>query len=189
MVPLSALLLPVLLSAVLVFVTSSILHMLTPWHKSDYPRVPNEDRAMDAIRGLGIPPGDYMMPRPATREDMNSPAFKEKLQRGPVMVFTVMPAGAWSMGKPLTLWFIYAVVVGVFAAYVAGSALPAGAPFRSVMRFAGTTAFVGYTLGLWQLSIWYHRSWTTTIKATVDGLIYALLTGAALGWLWPKVSV
>ena len=189
MVPLSALLLPVLLSAVLVFVASSILHMVTPWHKSDYPKVPNEDRAMDAIRGLGIPPGDYMMPRPSSREEMKSPAFAEKFKRGPVMVFTVMPSGSMAMGKPLTLWFIYALVVGIFAAYVAGSALPPGAPFRSVMRFACTTAFVGYALALWQLSIWYHRSWTITIKATVDGLIYALLTGAALGWLWPRLTV
>ena len=187
MVPLSALVLPILLSAVLVFVTSSVIHMLTPWHKSDYPKVPNEDRAMEAIRGLEIPPGDYMMPRPSTREEMKSPAFMEKLKRGPVMAFTVMPGGSWSMGKPLTMWFIYAVVVGVFAAYLAGRALPAGAPFRSVLRFAGTTAFVGYSLALSQMSIWYHRSWITTIKATVDGLIYALLTGAALGWLWPRL--
>lgn len=186
MVPLSQLLLPILLGAVLVFVSSSILHMVTPWHKSDYPRVPNEDRAMDAIRALGIPPGDYMMPRPETREAMKSPAFIEKFKRGPVMVFTVMPGGSMSPAKPLAMWFVYAVVVGIFAAYIAGRALPAGAPFRSVLRFAGTTAFVGYSLALWQFSIWYHRSWTTTIKATVDGLIYALLTGAALAWLWPK---
>jgi len=186
MVPLSQLLLPILLGAVLVFVSSSILHMVTPWHKSDYPRVPNEDRAMDAIRALGIPPGDYMMPRPETREAMKSPAFIEKFKRGPVMVFTVMPAGSMSPAKPLAMWFVYAVVVGIFAAYIAGRALPAGAPFRFVLRFAGTTAFVGYSLALWQFSIWYHRSWTTTIKATVDGLIYALLTGAALAWLWPK---
>jgi hypothetical protein len=85
------------------------------------------------------------------------------------------------------MWFLYAVVVGAFAAYLAGRALSAGAPFRSVLRFAGTTAFVGYSLALWQMSIWYHRSWITTIKATVDGLIYALLTGAALGWLWPRL--
>jgi hypothetical protein len=188
MVPLSALLLPILLSAVLVFVVSSILHMVTPWHKGDYPKVPNEDRALDAIRALGIPAGDYMMPRPASREEMKSPAFIEKFKRGPVMVFTIMPSGSMSMGKPLTLWFVYSVVVGIFAAYVAGAALGPGVPFRSVLRLAGTTAFAGYALALWQLSIWYHRSLVITIKATVDGVIYALLTGATLAWLWPKVT-
>jgi hypothetical protein len=35
-------------------------------------------------------------------------------------------------------------------------------------------------------SIWYYRAWSTTFKATVDGLIYALLTAGTFGWLWPK---
>jgi hypothetical protein len=86
----------------------------------------------------------------------------------------------------LVLWFLYCAIVGVFAAYVAGRALPAGAEYLRVFRFAGVTAFVGYTLALWQMSIWYRRAWSTTIKATVDGLIYALLTAGTFGWLWPR---
>ncbi len=39
MVPLSALWLPILLSAVIVFVASSILHMLLPYHRSDYNQI------------------------------------------------------------------------------------------------------------------------------------------------------
>jgi hypothetical protein len=31
-------------------------------------------------------------------------------------------------------------------------------------------------VALWQMSIWYRRAWSITLKATVDGLIYALLT-------------
>jgi len=185
MTPLSALWLPILLSAVLVFVVSSLIHMMTPWHKSDYPKVPNEDRVMDTIRGLGIPPGDYMMPRPTTREEMGSPAFQEKFKRGPVMVFTVMPPGPMSMRNNLINWFLYAVVVGVFAAYIAGRALAPGVAYLAVFRFVSATAFIGYALALWQMSIWYRRAWVTTIKATVDGLIYALLTAGVFGWLWP----
>jgi hypothetical protein len=78
------------------------------------------------------------------------------------------------------------VVVEIFAAYIAGRALSAGAPYLHVFRFAGATAFVGYSLALWQMSIWYRRAWSSTIKATVDGLIYALLTGGVFGWLWPR---
>jgi hypothetical protein len=184
---LSELWLPILLSAVLVFVVSSLIHMMTPWHKSDYPKVPNEDRAMDAIRGLGIPPGDYMMPRPSSPEEMKSSAFQEKFKRGPVMVFTVMPPGPMTMRNNLINWFLYAAVVGIFAGYVAGRALPHGAPYPAVFRFVGVTAFIGYALALWQMSIWYRRAWITTIKATVDGLIYALLTAGVFGWLWPHV--
>jgi len=63
--------------------------------------------------------------------------------------------------------------------------LPPGASSRAAFHFAGLTAFVAYTLALWPMSIWYRRSWITTIKATVDGLIYALLTAGVFAWLWP----
>ena len=178
--------LPILLSAVIVFVVSSIIHMASPWHKSDYPKVPNEDKVMDALRPLAIPPGDYMIPRPSSRQEMRSPEFAEKLRQGPVMVLTVMPNGPTPMAQNLVLWFLYSAIVGLFAAYVAGRALPVGAQYLRVFRFAGVTAFVGYTVALWQMSIWYRRAWSTTIKATVDGLIYALLTAGTFGWLWAR---
>jgi len=178
--------LPILLSSVFVFSASSIIHMLSPWHKSDYPKMPNEDKVMEALRPFAIPPGDYMVPRPSTRQDLRSPEFNEKLNKGPVMVLTVMPNGPMAMGRSLVLWFLYLLVVGVFSAYAAGRALPHGAPYLHVFRFTGAVAFVGYSLALWQMSIWYRRAWITTIKATVDGLIYALLTAGTFGWLWPR---
>lgn len=102
------------------------------------------------------------------------------------MVVTVMPNGPGSMTQSLVLWFIYSAVVSLFAAYVAGRALPSGAPYLRVFQLVGATAFVGYALALWQMSIWYRRSWLTTFKSTVDGLIYALLTAGTFGWLWPR---
>ena len=90
MTGLSALWLPILLSAVFVFVASSLIHMVTPWHKGDYAKLPREDDVMNALRPFAIPPGDYMMPRPADMKDMKSPAFAEKLKAGPVGMMTVM---------------------------------------------------------------------------------------------------
>ena len=185
MTGLTALWLPILLSAVFVFIVSSIIHMASPWHKGDYPRMPNEDQVRDALRPLAIPPGDYMVPRPQGMADMKSPEFAAKMQQGPVFVVTVMPNGVMSMGRNLTLWFFYILVVSVFAGYVSGRALGQGSPYLSVFRFAGVTAFSAYALALWQMSIWYRRSWTITIKATVDGLIYAGVTAGTFGWLWP----
>jgi hypothetical protein len=186
MVPLTALWLPILLSAVIVFVASSLIHMVLPWHKNDYPQVPNEEGLRAALRPLAIPPGDYMVPRPASREAMRDPAFLEKVNQGPNLVLTVLPSGPFSMGGSLALWFFYSVVVSLFAAYIASRALPPGAEYIQVFRFAGTTAFLGYAAALWQMSIWYRRAWSTTVKATVDGLIYALLTAGTFGWLWPR---
>jgi hypothetical protein len=141
---------------------------------------------MEALRPFAIPPGDYMVPRASSRQDFHTPEFSEKLNKGPVMMLTVMPSGPFSMGRNMGLWFLYLLVVGVFSAYVAGRALPHGAAYLHVFRFAGAVAFVGYSLALWQMAIWYRRAWSTTIKATVDGLIYALLTAGMFGWLWPR---
>ncbi|HKR55234.1 MAG TPA: hypothetical protein VJS20_02960 [Gemmatimonadales bacterium] len=185
MVGIAALWLPILLSAVLVFIVSSIIHMMSPWHKNDYPMLANQDRVMDALRPLNIPPGDYFIPRPKDRAEMRDPAFVEKTKRGPVVVFTVFPS-AMNMTKNLIGWFVYLLVVGCFAAYVAGRALPAGSPYLSVFRFVGVTAFLAYTLALWQMTIWYNRALMTSVKVTVDGLIYGLLTAGMFGWLWPK---
>ena len=186
MTELYALWLPILLSSVIVFIVSSAIHMVSPWHKSDYPKMPNEDEVMNALRPLAIPPGDYMIPRPSSRQEMRSVEFAEKMKKGPVMMLTVWPSGPTSMGTSMVLWFVYSAVVGLFAAYVAGRALPVGAEYLRVFRFAGVTAFLGYSIALWQMSIWYHRSWSTTMKMTVDGLIYALLTAGTFGWLWPR---
>lgn len=186
MTELSALWLPILLSSVLVFAVSSIIHMALPWHKSEYPKLPNEEKVRDALRPFALPPGDYMVPRASNSQELRSPEFAEKLKKGPVMILTVLPNGPMSMGTNLVLWFLYSAVVGLLAAYVAGRALPADTDYLHVFRFVGTTAFIGYAVALWQMSIWYKRAWSTTIKATADGLIYALLTAGVFGWLWPR---
>jgi hypothetical protein len=179
--------LPILLSSVFVFVASSIIHMVLPWwHKGDYTKLPEEDKAMDALRPLATPPGDYMVPFCSGPSEMKAPGFTEKLKKGPVMVLTVMPNGPISMGKSLALWFLYLVVVGYLTSWVAYHALPIGAGYGRVFRIAGMSSFLGYSAALWQMSIWYRRSWGTTIKATVDGLIYAGLTAGTFGWLWPR---
>ena len=90
------------------------------------------------------------------------------------------------MTKELILWFLYAIVVGVFAAYIAGRALQPGSHYLQVFRFAGCTAFIGYSLALAQQSIWSGRNWGTTIKSMIDGLLYGLLTAGTFGWLWPR---
>jgi len=185
-VPIVSLWVPILVSAVIVFVVSSILHMVLPVHRSDYRKLPDENGVMDALRKAGVGPGDYMFPHAGSMADLKSPAFTEKRTKGPVASMTVMESGPVSMGPSLAQWFLYCVVVGVFAAYVAGRALEPGAHYLKVFRFAGVTAFVGYSLALWQNTIWYKRAWTTTLKANVDGLVYGLLTAGTFGWLWPK---
>jgi hypothetical protein len=180
-----ALWLPILLSAVIVFVASSVIHMAPLWHRNDYPKAPGEDKLREALRPLAIPPGDYMVPRGMSGAEMRSPEYLDKIKQGPVLVLTVMRNEPFSMGKNLTLWFVYLLAVSIFAAYIAGRTLAPGAEYMRVFQIVSATAFIGYAVALWQMSIWYQRSWSLTLKATLDGLIYALLTGGAFGWLWP----
>jgi hypothetical protein len=186
MVPVMSLWVPILLSAVIVFIASSIIHMVLPIHRTDYRKLPDEDGAMDALRKFNVPPGDYLFPCASSPKEMKDPSFREKWSKGPVGMMTVMESGPPAMGKSLALWFVYCAVVGIFAAYVAGRALPPGAHYLKVFRFAGVTAFIGYALALWQNTIWYKRAWTTTLKSTIDGLVYGLLTAGTFGWLWPR---
>lgn len=186
MVPLTALVTPILASAVIVFVVSSIIHMLLPYHRSDVKKLPDEDGALDALRRLNLPPGDYAAPHAGGPQGMKKPEFIERMKKGPVVLMTVAPGGSVEMGRSLSLWFLYSVVVSLFAGYLAGRALGPGTHYLGVFRIVGTAAFMGYSLGLLQHSIWYKRSWGTTLKSVFDGLVYALFTAGTFGWLWPR---
>lgn len=186
MVSIPSLWLPILLSGVAVFVVSSLIHMVLGYHANDFKKFPNEDTVADALRKLNIPPGDYGYPKASSMKEMGSPDFKEKQKKGPVLFATVFPTGESSMGSSLLLWFLYSVIVSIFAAYVAGRALGPGAEYLAVFRFAGVTAFVSYALGTWPMSIWYRRPWSVTLKNTFDGLVYGLVTAGVFGWLWPR---
>ena len=184
---LTTLLAPILLSAVLVFVVSSIIHMVLKYHANDFKKMPNQDGVQAALRPFNIPPGEYCLPRADSMKDMKTPEFAEKLNKGPVAVMTVLKNGPFNMGKSLVIWFFYGVVISIFSAYIAWHAVPAGGSYLSVFRFVGCSAFMGYSLALLQGGIWYGRSWSTVLKTVFDGLIYALVTAGTFGWLWPKM--
>ena len=185
MVSLMSLWLPIVLGAVFVFIVSSVVHMLLPYHWNDFGPVPKQDDVQAALRPFAIPPGDYMLPKPATPKDMKSPEFQDKWNKGPKMVMTVFPAGPAAMGAQLAQWFVYCLVVALFAAYVASRTLAPGTESLQVFRVTGTVAFAGYGLALLQASIWMGRRWSTTLKSVLDALVYGLVTAGAFGWLWP----
>jgi len=186
MVPISALWMPILLSAVIVFVASSILHMVLPYHKSDYRKLPDEDKVVDALRAAGVVPGPaYHFPH-CSHKEMKSPEMVEKFKRGPIGLLTVIPSGAPAMGKYLGMWFVYCVVVSTVVAFVAGTTLSAGTRYPVVFHLTGLAALLAYGVGQLQDSIWKGQTWGVTAKHVFDGLIYALLTAGTFGWLWPR---
>lgn len=185
MVSVLSLLVPIVLSAVIVFIASSLIHMVIGWHKGDLKGFPDEDGVMTALRRFNLPAGNYLMPRPRSTNDMKSPEFKAKMKAGPVGLITIRD-GEWNMGKSLGLWFVYSLIVSMFAGYIAGVAFGPGTEYLRVFQVAGCVAFVGYSMAQLHESIWWGRNWGWTLRNVADGLLYGLLTGGTFGWLWPK---
>jgi len=184
MVPIPTLWMPILVSAVLVFVASSLIHMVLKYHANDYGPIPGgEGAAADALRPLER--GQYVIPYATSMKAMGEPEYLEKMQRGPVALITVRRPGPPDMGRSLLSWFFFSVAVSIFAAYVAGRALGPGAEYLAVFRFTGVVAFLAYAVGSWPESIWFGRPWSTTLKTTLDGAIFSVLTAGSFGWLWP----
>jgi hypothetical protein len=184
MVPLASLWVPIVLAGLFVFLASNVIHMVLPYHRSDYKTLPAENDIQLALRKFNIPYGDYMRPRAGSMAAMKDPAFLEKTKKGPVALITVM-SGEFNMGPLLVKWFLFCVVVSLFAGYLASRTLPAGAPYLHVSQIASTAAFMGYGLGAIPQSIWFRKSWATTAKTLFDALIYGFVTGGTFGWLWP----
>lgn len=178
--------LPILLSAVAVFLVSSLIHMVIPIHKGDYKKLPNEEKVLESIRAQGVTPGHYMFPMANSMKDMCTPEMTEKFNRGPVGHMTVLPNGHHAIGKSLVQWFLFCILIGLVTAYICSMGLSKGADFKLVFRFASTVSFLGYGLSCITDSIWKGMNWGVTAKFVFDGLLYGLATGATFAWLWPQ---
>ena len=185
MVELTALWLPILLSAVVVFAASSVIHMALTYHQSDFKPMANEPNVLEAMRNAGVQPGDYFFPYAPSMSELKKPEVMEKFNKGPVGMMSVIPNGPPAMGKNLVQWFVFCLVIGVFVAYLTGRTLNAGEEYMAVFRIAGTVGFLGYGPAQATDSIWMGRTWRVTSKHMFDGLVYGLLTAGVFGWLWP----
>jgi hypothetical protein len=185
MVPLTALWLPILLSAVFVFIASSIMHMVLPYHRSDYGQLPDEDKVLAALRAAALKRGLYVFPY-CTHKDMNSPAVMEKRKQGPVGFMTIIPSGPPVMPKFLIQWFVFCILIGFFVALLMSLTVAPGANHHVVFHVALIAAFLAYGLGNLSNGIWKGQPWSLTLKEVIDGLVYGLLTAFTFGWLWPQ---
>jgi hypothetical protein len=177
---------PILLSAIGVFIASSIVHMLLKfWHMPDYRGFANEDEVRAAIRNGKPEPGMYVVPH-CSMEAMKQPEVKEKFRTGPVGFMILRPSGVPALGKSLVLWFVFCLVVSCFCALVS-LGMPADAGWHRVFHTIGLAAFMAYALSALPMGIWWGQPWKAVAKDAVDGLIYALVTAGVFVWLWPQV--
>ena len=178
--------LPILLSAVVVFVISSLIHMVLKWHASDYNGFANEDAVRAAIRAGNPTPGHYVVPHCKEMKDMASEAMQQKYREGPVGHIMVVPSGAPNMGKHLGLWFLLSLAIAVVAAFLATQlfGLDHGHA-RAAAKLVGAVSFIAYGFGTLQESVWMGRPCSTSAKYLLDAALYAIGSAFVFLWLWP----
>jgi hypothetical protein len=184
MIAWSALALPILLSAVLIFISSSLIHAVFKLHNGEFGKFANEDEVRAVIRKGAPAPGVYITPH--CHEGKMTPEAQQKFEQGPNTVIYIRPSGKIQMGGFLGKWFAYTVVVSFIAGYIARAVLPVHPTYLQIFQVVGTSAWLAYA---WQGpadSIWAGRPWKVTVGAMLDGLLYACLTAGSFGWLWPK---
>jgi hypothetical protein len=173
--------LPILVSAIFVFIASAAVWMAMPWHKSDFRKTGDENAARAALKGAA--PGQYMLPYCVDPKGLEDSGMKQKFIDGPIAYITVVPNGLPQMGSKLLLSFLYYIGVGILCAYFVTRTVAVDADYLAVYRVAGTVAWIAYGIAYVQDSIWFGRPWSLTLKGMFDALIYALLTGGVFGWL------
>lgn len=186
MIAWTAIVVPALLAAVLVFIASSLIHMVIQWHKPDYRGLSNEDEVRAAIRKGSPSPGQYVIPYACSTKDMSSPEMAKKFEEGPLGTLYIKPTGPMKLGPFLGKWFAYTIVVGLLVGSFARMTVPQAAPYMDVFRVVSGAAWLAYAWQGPQESIWKGVPWTSTIRHMIDGLVYALLTAGAFAWLWPR---
>ncbi len=185
MVTLTMLWLPILVSAVLVHIASTIFWMLAPHHKNDWRGFTNEPALTDALRASGAVPGQYMVPWHGNAGGMKSPEFAERLEKGPNAFITVGPSGPVAMGPNIAFTFLTFLLVSLVLGFIAHCALTLDAEPRRIWCVIGAAAGLAHTTGAIPNAIWFQTPRSTMAKNVFDGIVYAVITAAVFVWLWP----
>lgn len=183
---LPALWLPVIASTVLVFVASSLIHMVLKWHNSDYRKLANEDEVMAALRNGSPKPGQYVMPHCADMKQMQDEGMKKKYEQGPIGHITLLKTGMPSMGRSLVQWFVFCLALSIAFAAIAVQTYGLAANPRAAGHLIGLISFLTYGAGSVLSGIWMGRPWGSVAKDLVDSLIYATVCAFTFMWLWPS---
>ena len=81
MISVTQLWMPILVSAIALFIVSSLIHMVLKWHKSEYGKLANEDEVRAAIRKGQPARGQYILPYCTDPKSAQMPEMKRKFER------------------------------------------------------------------------------------------------------------
>lgn len=184
MVSLTALWLPIVVSAVLVFIVSALVWTVLKIHDPEWNPLPNDDRIYPVLREARPAPGQYYFPA-AMKEAEKDPAVAASLKDAVSGYVYVNRQNPFDMRRNISFAIIHQFVIAIVVAYLAGRTLPAGTDYLAVFRVVGTAAVLAYCMGHITYSIWFAHAWRSTWKQIGEGLVYALIMAGVFGWLWP----
>lgn len=176
--------LPILISAIAVFIASSVIWMALPYHKKDIRFMPSEEAFTKAIEPLDIKPGLYMYPNCSDHKDMKSDAFLAKWKSGPWGTLTVMGAPP-NFAFNLLKTFLSYLAITTMCAYLASMSLQAGADSFTVLRFVGTSATLGFCMGSFAGDFFLGKPTRFIFTSFIDGIIFACITAGVFCFMWP----
>jgi hypothetical protein len=180
---LASLWLAVVASGVAVFFLGFVSHVVLPFHHGDWKKLPDEEGFIEAVRGMGLKPGNYAFPFQRKGEAAKAPEYVQLLKDGPLGTISVWPG--FAMGKSLALTLVWNLVTTFFIAYLASITLQRGDGFVRVFQVVGTAGVLAHSFAQMPNLIWYHASRSHKVASVVDGVLFGLATGAVFGGLWP----
>ena len=174
--------LPIVASAVLLFVLSAASHMALPWRRNEWGRITESEALQASLEGLR--PGLYAFPAAPDPKQQMTKEWRDRWAKGPSGWLTIAPRAPVDMGRNMALSVVAYLLVACLAAYVAWHALGPAPHGRAVFRLVGTLGFMSFGVGTVFESIWYHRPWRAYASDALDALLSGLVMAAAFAWLW-----
>jgi|SRR5579859_6515151 len=181
--------LPIVVAAVIVFITSAVIWMAMPWHKTEFGQFPDEAGVLAALKKSNPPAGTYVIPYmgPDLRKDKAAmAAHMQKVAEGPAGMMHVFPRGRMGMNKMMVQSVIYYLVVNIFLAYIGWHTIGMHPTYLQVFRVIGTVAFMSYFFATVSECIWFGRPWKSQWLQIIDALLMGCMTAGTFGWLWPR---
>ncbi|MFI5206706.1 MAG: hypothetical protein ACHQU8_04415 [Gemmatimonadales bacterium] len=181
--------LPIVVAAVIVFITSAVIWMAMPWHKTEFEPLPDEDGLMAVLRKGNVGAGMYLFPFMSgemRKDKAKMEAHMKKWAEGPAGTVNVVPRGPMSMGKMMAQSIVFYLIVNIFLAYIGAHTVVGHATYLQVFRVIGTVAFMTYFFGTVPWCIWFGHPWKTQWLQIIDALLMACMTAGTFGWLWPR---
>jgi hypothetical protein len=181
--------LPIVVAAVIVFITSAVIWMAMPWHKKEFDHFPDEDGLIAFLRKGNLGAGMYLYPfmsHEMQKDKAVMEAHRKKVAEGPAGIMYVFPKGRLGMNRMMVQSIVFYLVVNFFLAYIGYHTIIGHATYLQVFRVIGTVAFMTYFFGTVPWCIWFGHPWKTQWLQIIDALLMAGMTAGTFGWLWPK---